>query len=513
MLFLRSILTKSRQNVLSLFHRQTAEQQCTPNLNPIHLLSMLTFTDWCTFLSAYFCVMIDFFEYSTVAIESVELAKYFKTTNTAISSGLTLSMLTRVIGAIIFGLLGDCGRKKPLIVNCLYLSIMQIITTKCTNLKTFLIVRTLYGIGMGGVFGNAIQSVLDRSPIETKGLTTGLLWSAGDMAIFLTAGVKMALDKQQGDRHDWRTIFYVGAGLSALAALLRFFVPESPQFTQSRSVIEAEIEQSGKTRLQKLQEKAKDVKVRVSTFLKNFQEMLKLHWGTFVYSSLFVGLLCSASHACADTYPVFLAEGKKLDDNSITKTIMIVATGGFIGSCSGAGLSQKTGRRLCVIIAILVSLCLLPGYIFPRSYPALSAGGFFFIMAGNTAMSVISIHISELSPPAFRSVMAGTAYQLGASLSSPVAVIINAIASSHTIKQRDEEGVVHNVPAYGPVIGIATASLYVLVLLFTSIGPEKHSAPIDKFVPATLVITQIDDRPVFPSNEVSVEPDSDASPA
>ncbi|PWN37715.1 MFS general substrate transporter [Meira miltonrushii] len=495
MLSIRSIVTKSRLNVLSLFHRHTDER--TVNLNPVRLLSMLTFTDWCTFLSAYFCVMIDFFEYSTVAVESVEVAKYFKTTNTAISSGLTLSMLTRVIGAIIFGLLGDCGRKKPLIVNCLYLSIMQILTTKCTNLQGFLICRTFYGIGMGGIFGNAIQSVLDRSPIETKGLTTGLLWSAGDMAIFLTAGVKMALDKHQGDRHDWRTIFYVGAVFSALAALFRFFVTESPQFTQ----------------MKKLQEKAKDVKVRVSTFMKNFREMLKLHWGTFVYSSLFVGLLCSASHACADTYPVFLAEGKKLDDQSITKTIMIVATGGFIGSCSGAGLSQKTGRRLCVIIAILVSLCLLPGYIFPRTYQALSAGGFFFIMAGNTAMSVISIHISELSPPAFRSVMAGTSYQLGASLSSPVAVIINAIASSYTIKQRDKDGIVHDIQAYGPVIGIATAILYALVLLFTAIGPEKHSAPIDKFIPATFGTTQVDDRPVVPSDEQPSEPNGEATVA
>lgn len=452
---------------------------------------MLTVTDWCTFLSAYFCVMIDFFEYSTVAVESVELANYFKTTNTAISTGLTLSMLTRVIGAIIFGLIGDCGRKKPLIVNCIYLSLMQIITTRCTTLTSFLITRTFFGIGMGGLFGNAIQSVLDRSPIQTKGLTTGLLWSAGDMAIFLTAGVKLALDKTQGDHHDWRTIFYVGAGFSTLAALVRFFVPESPQFVSEsrRAGIELQTEQ---TKYQKMQNKARNVKMRATIFMKNFKEMIKLHWMTFIYSSLFVGLLCSASHACADTYPVFLAEGKKLDDQSVTKAIMIVATGGFIGSCSGAGLSQKTGRRLCVIIAVLISMCLLPAYILPRTYQALSVGGFFFIMAGNTAMSVISIHLSELSPPQFRSVMAGTAYQLGASLSSPVAVIINAIASSHSIKQKDQNGIYHKVQAYGPVIGIATTFFYVLVLLFTAIGPEKHSAQIDKFIPATIIENQIE---------------------
>ena len=244
----------------------------------------------------------------------------------------------------------------------------------------------------------------------------------------------------------------------------------------------------------------------------NFKQMLKLHWGTFIYSSLFVGLLCSASHACADTYPVFLAEGKELDDESITKTIMIVATGGFIGSCSGAGLSQRTGRRLCVIIAVIISLCLLPAYILPNSFPALSLGGFFFIMAGNTAMSVISIHVSELSPPAFRSVMAGTAYQLGASLSSPVAVIINAIASSHTIKRKDKDGVIHTVQAYGPVIGIATAILYIFVLLFTAIGPEKHSAPIDKFIPATFVTEQIIiHQSNCPSDEEAMERNSETT--
>ncbi|PWN37716.1 uncharacterized protein FA14DRAFT_183603 [Meira miltonrushii] len=163
---------------------------------------------------------------------------------------------------------------------------------------------------------------------------------------------------------------------------------------------------------------------------------------------------------------------------------MIVSVGGFIGSCSGAGFSQGTGRRLCVIIASFIALCFLTAYILPSHPTAPSIGGFFFVMASNMANSVISIHISELSSPVFRSVMSGSAYQLGITLASPSEVIINALAASYQTQKVSSTGEVETVKVYGPVIGIATAIMYFLVIVLTAIGPEKHSANFDKFIPA-----------------------------
>lgn len=79
---------------------------------------------------------------------------------------------------------------------------------------------------------------------------------------------------------------------------------------------------------------------------------------TFIYLTIFVCLLSSIASIYETTYPTFLEEGKRFDKESIPKTTMIVSLGGFIGSCSGAGFSQSTGRRICVIFASFIALCL-----------------------------------------------------------------------------------------------------------------------------------------------------------
>jgi hypothetical protein len=126
------LLLQSRKNFLKLFRKDDNNKDtivAAQSLNPIRLFAMLSIIDWFTFFSAYFCIMIDFMEYSTVAAETVELAKYFKTSETAITTGLTLSMISGILGAILFGLLGDCGRKIPLIINCIYLGLTQVLIT------------------------------------------------------------------------------------------------------------------------------------------------------------------------------------------------------------------------------------------------------------------------------------------------------------------------------------------------------------------------------------------------
>lgn len=488
------LLLQSQKNFLNLFRKDDNKGAvvvaAAQSLNPIRLFAMLSIIDWFTFFSAYFCVMIDFMEYSTVAVETVELAKYFKTSETAITTGLTLSMISGILGAILFGLLGDCGRKVPLIINCIYLGLTQILITQCTSIKYFLIVKAMTGFAMGGLFGNALQSVMDRIPTQAKGLMAGLLWSAGDFAIFLTSGIKFALSKTT-KRNDWTTIFWISAGLCFLAALIRTFVPESPQFVQDKK----EKEQQGDkcSLIEKVKKRKKETKAEMKIFMTNVRQLFKTHWMIFIYLTLFVWLLSSVLNIYEAIYPIFLEEGKSFDKQSVPKIILFVSTGGFFGSCSGAGFSQGTGRRICVIIAVFAALCLLPAYILPTHPISLSIGGFFFIMASNMANSVISIHISELSSPAFRSVMSGLTYQLGNTIASPTGVLINAIAAHFQTQKINSKGEIQMIKAYGPVIGILTAILYVLLLILTAIGPEKHSANFDDFIPANKQVLETPD--------------------
>lgn len=102
-------------------------------------------------------------------------------------------------------------------------------------------------------------------------------------------------------------------------------------------------------------------------------------------------------------------------------------------------------------------------------------------MVSNMANSVTSIHISELSSPAFRSVMSGSAYQLGQTLSSPAGVMVNALATSFQDQEQNQETI---SKAFVPVIGITMVILYVLIIILTAIGPEKHAAHFGNFITA-----------------------------
>lgn len=62
----------------------------------------------------------------------------------------------RSVGAVFFGIAGDYfGRKYPMVLNMFLLGALQIGSIYATTFNQFLATRALFGIAMGGVFGNA----------------------------------------------------------------------------------------------------------------------------------------------------------------------------------------------------------------------------------------------------------------------------------------------------------------------------------------------------------------------
>ena len=57
-------------------------------------------------------------------------------------------------GALVFGLLADrYGRRGPLMANLVFFSVIEVATAFAPSYTAFLILRALFGIGMGGVWG------------------------------------------------------------------------------------------------------------------------------------------------------------------------------------------------------------------------------------------------------------------------------------------------------------------------------------------------------------------------
>jgi hypothetical protein len=140
-------------------------QRPEPLKNPISLLAQLKLKDWLYFLVGFFAWTADAFDFHALSIQTTKLAKYYHQTNTAITTAITLTLLLRSVGAAFFGLAGDkFGRKWPMVLNMIILGLLQVATIYCGTFNQFLAVRSLFGLFMGGVYGNAIAMALENCP-------------------------------------------------------------------------------------------------------------------------------------------------------------------------------------------------------------------------------------------------------------------------------------------------------------------------------------------------------------
>jgi SHS family lactate transporter-like MFS transporter len=124
--------------------------------NPLTLLRMLNLQQWLFFLVAFFAWSWDAFDFFTVSLTVTDLAESFGKTKADITWGITLVLMLRSVGSIIFGLAADrYGRKWPFIINNVLFIVLELGTGFCQTYNQFLGVRALFGIAMGGLYGNA----------------------------------------------------------------------------------------------------------------------------------------------------------------------------------------------------------------------------------------------------------------------------------------------------------------------------------------------------------------------
>jgi len=85
-----------------------------------------------------------------------------------------VTLVMRPVGALIFGLLTDrYGRRIPLMVNVVFFSMVELACGFSPNLTFFLVMRALYGIGMGGEWGIGASLAMESVPPRWRGILPG----------------------------------------------------------------------------------------------------------------------------------------------------------------------------------------------------------------------------------------------------------------------------------------------------------------------------------------------------
>src|SRR5262249_11309019 len=152
---------------------------------------------------------------------------------------ITLTLAMRPFGAIIFGLMADrLGRRIPLMLNVIFYAVISVMCGLTHTYTTFIILRMLFGIGMGGEWGVGASLALESASPRIRGLLSGLLqegYAIGNMLAAIAFRTVYPWAAVHYPGNAWRVMFFLG-GLPALLSLfIRARVKESDAWHEHRT--------------------------------------------------------------------------------------------------------------------------------------------------------------------------------------------------------------------------------------------------------------------------------------
>src|SRR5213082_2668332 len=175
---------------------------------------------------------LDAFDFFIVVFLFDTLAHQLGVTKKEIVWTTTATLAMRPVGALLFGLLADrYGRRIPLMANVIYFSIIELLCGFSPNFTVFLILRALFGVGMGGEWGLGASLAMESLPTQTRGLFSGILQQGYAVGYLLAALVYWIVFPHFG----WRGLFVAGASPAFLVIYIRARVPESPVWIRDRA--------------------------------------------------------------------------------------------------------------------------------------------------------------------------------------------------------------------------------------------------------------------------------------
>ncbi|KAK9461340.1 major facilitator superfamily domain-containing protein [Lipomyces oligophaga] len=417
--------------------------------NPFKALALLNRSQWLFFSVAFFAWTWDAFDFFTVSLTAKYIAVTLDVSVTQITWGITLVLMLRSVGAIIFGIAADkLGRKWPFIINCALFIVLELGTGFVQTYKQFLGVRALFGIAMGGIYGNCAATALEDCPIDARGIISGLLQQGYALGYLFAVMFNRAFTTTTS--HGWRSLFWFGAGPPVLIIVFRLLLGETETYQAQRHL--------ERTNAQ-------------AEFKKMALRSMKTHWHVVVYLVILMAGFNFMSHGSQDLYPTMLDVQLEQSTDKSTVTMCVANLGAITGGVIIGHISDRVGRRLSIIVACIIGGALIYPWAFVRNN-GIMAAVFFLQFMVQGAWGVVPIYLSELSPPALRAFIVGVAYQLGnlaSSASSTIEATIGARfplpdTTTSTVKRYD----------YGKVMAIFMGCVFGFVIIVTIFGPENR---------------------------------------
>ena len=331
------------------------------------------------------------FDFFLVVVTLTAIAKEFHRPDKDIALSIALTLGFRPVGALIFGLLADrYGRRPPLMFVVVFYAVIEVLSGLAPNYATFMVLRSLFGIGMGAQWGVGASLAMEKVPPHSRGVLSGLLQEGYAVGYLFAAICSLIVLPRWG----WRPLFFIG-GLPALLALfVRFRVKESEVWKRTRHESWGQLGRA-----------------------------IASHWKLFLFLLIMLTMMNFVSHGTQDMYPTFLERYWSFGPTQRLTVTAISMIGAITGGILFGLWSDRIGRRRSMIIALVCAIAVVPLWAFAPSLTLLIVGAFLMQFMVQGAWGIIPAHLSELSPNSVRGFLPGFAYQCGVLLAGSVAYI------------------------------------------------------------------------------------------
>jgi len=379
---------------------------------------------------------LDAFDFFLVVMTLTAIAREFGKSDAAIALSITLTLAFRPVGAFIFGLIADrYGRKLPLMIDLVFYSLVEVLTGLAPNYITFLVLRALFGIGMGAEWGVGASLVMEKVSPRYRGVVSGLLQQGYALGYLLAALCYRSLFPHFG----WRPLFFIG-GLPALLALfVRARVHESAVWRETRH-----------------------------DSWTGLGRAIRANLPLFGYITILMWMMNMVSHGTQDMYPTFLQRHWGFGAQQRGDVTIVSMIGALMGGVAFGLYSDRLGRRRAIGLALGAAVAAIPLWAFAGSVPLLVVGAFVMQFFVQGAWGVIPAHITELSPDSVRGFLPGFAYQCGVALAGSIGWL-EARFAEHL--------------DYAWAMALTAATVFVLGAVVAQLGPERRGVAFGRGAP------------------------------
>ena len=428
-------------------------------------------------IASYLGWSLDAFDYFVLVFVIPDVAHAFHAGITSVALALTLTLAFRPIGAFIFGRLADrFGRRPILMIDIALYSLFGFLTAFSPNLTMFLVVRALFGVAMGGVWGIGASLAFETVARDKRGFVSGLLQS-GYATGYLAASLVFAF---LFAALTWRGMFMVGI---LPAAFLIYYVwhavEESPSHDLARgariglSTLVLQVAgiaiagfgaywvgahllypRFGWYGVAALVPVAAIIAFAVSDYVRR-------HWKLMLYAVVMMMAFNFFSHGTQDIYPLFLQKQRGFDHATVSLIAVLYNIAAIVGGLTIGSLSQRIGRRRASVATVLFAVPVAFLWAFSTSAMLLGLGAILMQFIVQGAWGVVPAHLNEISPRDARGTFPGTVYQLGNLLASVNAVLQTSIA--------ERTGGNYAIA----LAGVAIISA-LMIALFMGLGPQAQ---------------------------------------